>query len=225
MKKYIIVLIVIVFGSLNSLFAQINYPEVPYIEVTGVAEKEVLPDEIYLSITIDEEKSKQTLVVLEKKLQKAVSDLGIDLKNLSVVDAYSDLDEGFWSDKIRSKKSYQLKVSTAKETAMVIRELNSQGIAMVRLQRVDHSQIEKFKLEIKVEAIKIARAKASVLLEALDCKVGKPLRVIERDNYYQPMVRNYAMKSEAATMGDSFPDIDFKKITLKYSVEARFAIE
>lgn len=225
MRKNIALFIVFALCSLSSAFAQINYQEDPYIEVTGVAEKEILPDEIYLSITIDEEKSKQTLTVLEKKLQKAVSDQGIDLKNLTVVDAYSELDEGFWSNKIQSKKSYQLKVSTAKETALIIRELNKQGIAQVRLQRVDHSELEKFKLELKVEAIKSAQAKAKLLLEAINCKAGKPLRVIERDNYYQPVMMSYQKRGVASAEEANFPEIEFKKITLKYTVEARFAIE
>ena len=61
------------------------------IEVTGTAELEVVPDELYFSISLKEyfkdeknQKDKVTLDILEKQLIDAVKSAGLPKENLSV---------------------------------------------------------------------------------------------------------------------------------------------
>ena len=56
--------------AVNSQTMAKNFIDQPYIEVTGKAELEVVPDEIYLTIVIDEKdnKAKQSLEELEKSV-------------------------------------------------------------------------------------------------------------------------------------------------------------
>lgn len=71
---------ILTFGQTNTIKAE----EQPYIEVTGTAEKEIVPDEIHIGITIREKyvnKVKVTIEEQEDKLKNAVSSLGIDLAN------------------------------------------------------------------------------------------------------------------------------------------------
>jgi len=71
--------------------------------------------------------------------------------------------------------------------------------------------------------------KASYLLEAVGEQVGKPLYIQERETY-QPEMRmmgaaNMVFKMEDSVSEEPLPEISFKKITLKYTVFARFAIK
>jgi uncharacterized protein YggE len=98
------------------------------------------------------------------------------------------------------------------------------------ISRVAHSEIEKYRKEVKIIAVKAAKEKAGYLLEAIGESVGKPLMIQERESYDDVMpIANYRMKAMSA-MADSemapeeMPELSFQKITLKYSVFARFAI-
>ena len=78
-----IVLIVFVAFALSS-FAQSgekNFIDQNYIEVTGSAELEVIPDEIYLKIIVNEKdfKGKEDLQKLEKSMLETLSGIGIDI--------------------------------------------------------------------------------------------------------------------------------------------------
>lgn len=101
--------------------------EQPYIEVTGVAEKEVIPDEIYIAIIIKEKsvnKTKVTIEEQEEKLKGAIKSLGIDLANLSLSDASGDYVKVRWQQKdLWPKKQYTLKVSDAATVDKVFQEL------------------------------------------------------------------------------------------------------
>lgn len=77
------------------LFAQQkSFLDQPYIEVTGRAEMEVMPDEIYVTITIDEQCMKGKIPVLqqEKNMVARLQSLGIDVeKQLVVLKMVTDL--------------------------------------------------------------------------------------------------------------------------------------
>jgi hypothetical protein len=89
--------------------------ELPYIEVDGTAEKEVVPDEIYIGIIIHEKyvnKVKITIEEQEEKLKSGIKSLGIDLENLYLSDANADYVKVRWQKKdVLTMKEYTLKVS------------------------------------------------------------------------------------------------------------------
>ena len=70
-----------------------NFIDQNYIEVTGKAEMEIIPDEIYISILLNEKNYKgKNFPELEKSMFDKLSDLGIDLsKDLAIKDLLSDL--------------------------------------------------------------------------------------------------------------------------------------
>ena len=86
MKRMMIVVAALLMAS--PLFAQQKtFLDQPYIEVTGRAEMEVAPDEIYVRITINEQDSKGKTTVLqqEKDMVRRLKDLGIDVDEKLVV--------------------------------------------------------------------------------------------------------------------------------------------
>ena len=76
------------FSLLSSgIFAQDKEPT-PHIEVTGTARLDIMPDEIYVAITIRErEEGKQTITVeqQENDLKKGLQSISISLDNLFLV--------------------------------------------------------------------------------------------------------------------------------------------
>jgi uncharacterized protein YggE len=97
------------------------------------------------------------------------------------------------------------------------------------ISRVAHSEIEKYRKEVKIIAVKAAKEKAGYLLEAIGETVGKPLMIQERESYNEMPEANYRMKT-LSEMADNemaleeLPELSFQKIKLKYSVFARFEI-
>ncbi len=158
--------------------------------------------------------------------------LDIDLNDLQLADANSDF------IKIKRKKTdviaykdYLLKVSNTTTLAQVFDLLDELNAFNANIQRVDHSEIKKFRKEVKMMAMVDAKEKAGYLLSAIGENLGKPISIQERENYneYQPLLRKSAVMSmtqmDAGNAEESLPELSFQKIKLKYSVSARFAIK
>lgn len=209
--------------------------ETPAIEVVGTGEMEIVPNEIYIAFTLKERFEGKTKIEIEnqeKELKKRLIKLEIDLKDLQLADANSDF------IKIKRKKTdviaskdYLLKVTTTAEIAKVFELLDEIDAFNANIQRVDHSEIEKYKNDVKMLAVKAAKEKATNLLAAIGETIGKPILIQERETYedYQPMRKNLMvanmMMDQSAPQEESIPEIGFQKIKLKYSVFARFAIK
>jgi uncharacterized protein YggE len=145
--------------------------EQPYIEVTGTAEQEIVPDEIYIGIVIREKyagKVKLSIEEQEVKLKNAVKSLGIDLDNLYLSDVNADYVKIRWQKKdVLTKKEYTLKVSNATAVGQVFVELEKLEITDGFIAKVNHSKMDKWKKEVKIQAIQDAKEKAQYLLKAI----------------------------------------------------------
>lgn len=209
-----------------------NFIDQNYIEVTGVGELEVTPNEIYLEITIREQdnKAKESLEELEKKMLKKLEELGIDTKEqLSVLEFASDFKSRIFGQNIYTSKSYELKLKESRQVPKVFIELESIGISNIQITKVDHSEIDQFKKEVKIEAIKNAKEKAGYLMEAIGQEAGRALYVQEFNYGVFPYAQEarYDMAASRVKVrgaaGD-VPDLEFEKIKLKHQVLVRFEI-
>src|SRR5690606_41433125 len=94
MKKLII--IITIFAALGA-YAQNNaaiQSSQPFIEVTGTAEKQIVPDIIYISILLkdkSEGKNNFTIEQQEQKLKDILKEMNIDKKDISLSDAGSEI--------------------------------------------------------------------------------------------------------------------------------------
>lgn len=202
-----------------------------YIEVTGVAEKEVAPNEIFLSITINERDSKGKISIDEqqREMLAALKKLGVKAdEQLKMVDLTSSY---FKRGNALAKAQYELKLGSASEVAKVWRALDGLGISQVTVQKVSHSDLEKFKAETRSEAIRAARDNARALAEAIDQKAGKCFWIAD---YSSPVRTVYAaanLKSRAMAEETSFDAVveeeglEFQTINLQHRVQAKFVLE
>ena len=213
-----------------SLMGQTTDSQRRFIEVKGSSELEITPDEIFVSITLKEYKkggTKVSLDVLESQLVKSAQKLKIPEDDLRVQNVY-----GYnWNwrkkrpDDFLGSKSFLLEVSDLKKMNKLIDMLDPEGLNSMNIQSFSHSQIEEFRREVKIGAMKAAKEKATYLLESVDEKLGGILEVQEIDyGYQQPMMMRSNMALESADVGGYQSDVEFKKIKLRAEMRVVFEI-
>ena len=234
MKKLILIVLTVL--SINCYSQTKNFIDQNYIEVTGKAEMEIIPNEIYLKIILNEKdfKGKENLDQIEKAMIEKLEKIGIDIsKDLAIKDMTSNFKD-YWikSTEINSIKVYQLKVNDAKTAGSVFRELESIEISNITIERVDHSEIQEFKQQVKISAIKAAKQKAESLAGAINQNCGKAIYIEELNNQVYKAMQGYAagatsnimIRGVSSLSKSSTPEIEFEKIKLEYSILARFEL-
>lgn len=195
------------------------------IEVTGIAEMEVKPDEIIFNIGIKGD-NKNDLADNEKKLFEILKSNHVKNEDIDFKSMYQNI----YSKTKTFTKSFQFKVSTKTEVSRLFEDLNQKWVSNINIAEVKNTQIAEFKKAVKINALKAAKAKADYLLESIGKKTGNPLEIIEIEDYTsdailpayaQRKVSNIQMEAEA--MQDySFDNIE--NIKLKYSIKAKYEI-
>lgn len=224
-----------VFAAVTFASAQTEYKYENTIEVTGRAQKEIVPDEIYVRIVIDETalKQKQTVEQLESDMIKKLKSLGIDtdkdLKIGNMSSAYKDY--LFKKNTARTSATYELKVSGVQLLGRVYQALESLGISNMNIVRLSHSQIKEFQNEMRIEAVKNARQVAQALAGAVGQKAGRAVMINDYNNDIYipgPQVREamYLSKAADGNAGGYYDtELEFKDIKLTYSVQVKFELE
>jgi hypothetical protein len=239
MKKTLTILGLLISSLIFSQPGEKNFIDQNYIEVSGTAEMEVIPDQIYLKIILDEKdlKAKTTLDDLEKSMIKELGTLGIDVKkDLAIIDLSSNFKYYFIKEsKIYQSKEYELMVKDAASAGEVIQKLEELGISNVSISRVDHSNIKELQRQVKINAMKIAKEKANELVMAIDQSLGRALYIQELDN--MQVINRLSGKAVGVSANiivrgtnldeieSNQPSIEFEKIKLQYSILARFEIK
>ncbi len=214
-----------------------NFIDQNYIEVTGHADKEVAPDKIYLKFFINEKDFKnQTLSEVETKMIQKLKEIGIDVDNkLAIKDFVSNF-QNYWILKsdIRLIKEYELLVNDAKTAGTVFLEFEKIGISSISIDRLENSEIDKYELEVKVEAMKSAQEKAKAIASSINQYIGRALLIQENPYYMQAanalqgklagvQVRGVSSLNKSSGVGGA--NIEFEKIKLEYNIIARFELK
>lgn len=204
------------------------------VEVTGRAEKEVVPDEIYIRIVIDETslKQKQSVEQMEQEMIKKLKSLGIDTdKNLKIGNMSSEYKDYFLrKNTARTSATYELKVSSVEMMSKVYQTLESQGISNLSIAKLSHSNIKGLQDELRVAALLNAQSVAKTLAETVGQKAGRAVQIVDYNNdIYFPaqMARgDVMMMAKSAGSNDLYQtELEFKNIKLTYNVQAKFALE
>jgi uncharacterized protein len=214
-------------------------PLVKKIEVTGSAEQEVLPDEIYVTISLREyfkdkdNKNKIDIMVLEKQLQKAVEEAGITKENFSIGAINGNRE--WWGKKkpttFLESKNYVLKLANLYKIDGVISKVDEKGIAYTNIDRYEYSKISQLCKDIKTKALQAAKEKAGYLLAGIGEQLGEVIDVIEIDHTYNPQPIAYSntmmrtMSADVAGGGMPESNVDVQKIKVRYEMKAVFKIK
>ena len=225
MKKLLVTILAVAFTL--PVFAQESEN---YIQVTGVSEIEIVPNQIYLTIVLDESDSKgrQAIENQRREMVNALKKIGINTeKNLTMEDMSSSY---FKRGNALSKASYQLLLTSSEQVVKVYDALAVLNISDVNITRVSHTDIEQFKSKCRKEAMINAKTVASELAEAVGQTIGACIYIYDSNRGVTPTYYNdrIVMRSMAKVANEEavFEEepIEFKKIKLNYSVNAKFRI-
>lgn len=207
-----------------------------YIEVTGSSETEIIPDEIHFMITIKEywqeefeKKSKpedyQTKVPvneIEHNLMSALKQAGIDPSDIQTKEVGD-----YWRERGKDfliSKTFDIKLQNPDQINRIIQTVNTKGIQSMNIGELKNKDLQEYRKQGKIEALKAARQKADYLVAAMGQKLGNVLRIVEPEersfSYFQPQS---AMSNVAMPSYDSNPE-NFRTIKLRYQMTARFEI-
>lgn len=229
MKRFILAAAVALLALPAAAQVQEAFPS--YIQVNGRAEREIAPDEFYLQIVINERDSKGKVSVesQQRDMIAALKRLGVNVeKQLKVANLSSEF---FKKNTSVATAKYQLQLGSSAEVGKVWQALDGLGISNVSILKVSHSQIDQYKNEVRIEAMRNAKRNAATLAEAIGQTIGKCFYVYDSNNDVMPVFYNNmaVMRSakafDAAEVAAEEEPLDFKTIKLQYSVQAKFVLE
>lgn len=201
------------------------------IDVIGVAEKEVTPDIINVSISLKEYmdgKNKVTISQLESALEKAVSEAGIPKDDFTInsLSSYNYVIQKKKNPDFLASKQYGIKFHDLNRFNQIISKLDAKGVQYTNIDSYDYSKINDLKQELKVQALLNAKNKATYLLTSLNEKLGGVIAIVENEDSNMYVAQPRAMMFKSAMAADVAPesDIDVKKIKLSFRVNATFEI-
>jgi len=211
------------------LFAQndvVNKDTRPFIEVTGTAEKEVMPDRIYIAITLTEKSNNDkddSIQKQEENLRKGLAETGVDLKELFLSDAVSEITTYKKRETgIKLSREYTLIVKNAEEVKKVFKKLSDMNIKEAIISKTESSEIEKYRKEVRIAAIKVAKEKATYLLQAIGEELGKPLEIKELDSN---SFRLSNMSTNLIIKDNINVETNFEKILVRFSYYIRYSVK
>ena len=227
MKKTI--LLILLSFNYFSFSQNSKQTELPFIEVTGTAKREIEPNLIYISITLTEksiDNKKFSIEAQEKELQKILVELNIPSSKLTLADYNSSIltvkrkEIGF-----KQSKQFTLILETAKQVSELFEKLFNANIKEADVFKIDHTEIVKFNKEVRIDAIKAAKDKAEYITNAVGNKIDKPLEIIELGatdmNYYRGNLNTFYSQNVETNSSSS----EFKKILITFSFKVKYQIQ
>ena len=231
-------LIFVMFFVWNLFSAQKNFLDQPYIEVSASVDTLVVPDRIYVSITLNEadSKNKKSVEEQEKQLETILKKLKINTdKDLSVLGYSSDFKKYFLKGQsILKTKKFSLLVRDAYTLGNVLISLEEAGISNTEVEKVEYSKSKELLLELKSEAVKRSRITADKLVKPLNQKAGKALYISDT-NYggigdYELTTNEIFSLQEMDYKKESASEeflrkLDFQKIKFSTTVYVKYQLD
>ena len=211
------------------------------ITVTGSAEMEVIPDEIYVQVTLREYQKKgqdkKDLEAIKSRFLAACRETGLPDSAVTISSYSGGNDYYYFLKKYRkipdllSSITYEVKFSTNTQMDALVEKLDDEATQDFVIVSTSHSNITAFRRQLKIQAVKAAKEKATYLTEAINEKLGNAITITEpEENGLQPFnIRN----GWAANTNELYRDeekkgtavVQFKKLKLRYEVSIIFALQ
>lgn len=196
------------------------------IEVTGVAEMEVEPDEVTFSIGIKGD-NKNDLADNEKKMLDILKNAGVKNEDIKFKSSYQNI----YAKNGKFSKNYTFKANAKSNLSKIFEDLNQKWVSSLNISEVKNTKIADFRKAVKINALKAAKEKADYLLESMGKKVGSVIEIVEIEDYTSDTVMPVSYKSRMSNvqleMADAAVDFSFdniENIKLKYSIKTRYEI-
>ena len=251
MKKLIIILNFFLFATtLNAQQVQPIFTNNPFpktINVSGSAEMEIVPDEIYVNVELKEYQkkgeNKKGIETIKTQFLEACKAVGIPDSLISIV-SYAGNNPYFWKKRKKDPDlfagiTYQVKFKNSELMDKLVEKLDDDATQGFLIVSTSHSKMTEYRRQLKIAAVKAAKEKGIYLTEAVGEKLGEAIKINEPDEntltrtsglYGSNQGYNVVARgaSQARLSNEAFFDetgIDFKKIKLRFEVDVVFALK
>lgn len=210
------------------------------ISVSGTAEMEVTPDEIYVQVDLKEYDKKGVgkidIETIKRNFLAACKSIGIAETDITV-HSYGGDGNTYWQLKKSKKKnpdlkasiSYWIKLSSTAKMDELVDKLDDEATENFFIAKTEYSKRDELKKQLKILAIKAAKAKATYLTEAIDEHVGEALTINDVDytNFDNNIVVSQYRANTSNTIGndDNATEVGFNKMKFQFQVSVVFAIK
>lgn len=221
LRHFLLIGLFFITGLINAQETKKNF-----IEVTGIAEMEVEPDEIIFNVGIKGD-NKNQLADNEKQLFEILKSNGVKNEDIKFKSMYQNI---YSKTKIFTK-NLQFKVTKKTDMANLFENLNQKWITSINIDEIRNTKIADYRKTVKINALKAAKEKADYLLESMAKKTGNPLEIVEIEDYtsdtvlpmnFRAKTANIQLEAVDANVDYSFDNID--NIKLKYSIKTKYEI-
>jgi uncharacterized protein len=226
--------------AIFSIFlADYSYSQTPapvdktrYIDVTGSSEMNINPDEVELEFTLKEyykngTKEKFTLAEAEKEFYSIISKYGLKERDIILSNSLFWSDWSSWWNNKEEELKYKkitLKIDSSINLTRLVKDLSKEWLSNIVMTKMKNKNEQAFRKEIKIQAIKAAKTKASYLLSAIGEETGKVLYVEEvADNESDNTNPRSNMLMKQASNDGSVSNTPL--IKLRYEIRVRFEIK
>lgn len=209
-----------------------------YIEMQAKSEREVTPDELYISITIKESdyKGKKTLQQMQDAMINVLKANNIDISESLTLDFMgSSVSYRTFSKRVnpRSEAKYILKLSDAGLMQQVIYGLEEKEISNIEFEETKYTKAEQLKTELGVEAMRKAQEQARALAAAVGQDIGKAITISSWMSQSNPQPRMYktrvmmaaGINEDAAEEDNSESTLQISKLTYTVNVSVKFELK
>lgn len=219
------------------------YPKT--ITVSGSAEMEIIPDEIYVNIELREYQKKgepkKDLETIKAHFLSACTGAGIPDSAISIA-AYSGYNNYYNFKKTRKNNdmmatiTYQVKFRNSKLMDDLVEKLDDEATQNFIIAGTNHSRMPDFRKQLKIKAVQAAKDKGIYLTEAIGEKLGEAITINEPDlpfqRYYSNsnmisnvQSRSFAGENERLDYSGNGKEVDFKKLKMRFEVTIVFALK
>jgi len=217
-----------------------NFTNINAIDVTGISKMEIIPDRVFVSITLDERtdvKHAFTYKQQEDSLLSLMKTMQVPKTKIQMKDAGNDyLNVRKLGKSVIAHKTYLIELQNVKQLNMLFSRLDRWMVYKAWIEKMDHSKIDSLKKQVQIAAVKSAQEKAIYLLAPLGKSIGTVLYVSDIQDLSIGRTFNYLAGANVRSKwsgGDvdmdheetPANDVDFETMKLEYQVTVKFEIK
>lgn len=227
MKKIKLILGAVILAFSAQMAPAQTQTSIPYIEVTGTATMNIIPNEITVEIGIEEYyKSKligdSTIVKLadiEKKVRKVLVQAGVPDSQILVSEIGNYRHREMGPELLMAMRLSAV-VTDFNQIDDIAEKLDRKGITSFNVMKVDNSDIDQYNQKGLSAALDAAREKAKSIAANENLTLLQPIEIVETGtNYFEtPAYSNVAFDAGAGINS-------FRSINRKYVVKVKYAFQ
>ncbi len=166
-------------------------------------------------------KTKVPLAKIEDGLIKSLRKAGIKKEDIRVRGLGN-----YWRQQGKEflfSKNLEVKINDFSKVNQLTSLVDAKGIRSLNVGQMSHTELEKFKKQVKTEALQNAKEKAAMMLQSLGEELGEVLSVSELNEGF---ARPYMAKSRMMAADASLESVDqIQNLEVSYQVQVRFRIK